>query len=59
MQAAGRVIRTEQDQGLILLIDQRFSRKEYMQLYPAHWSHGLVAHQLKSLLNDIDNFWHK
>lgn len=59
MQAAGRVIRTEQDQGIILLIDQRFSRKEYMQLYPAHWSHGLVAHQLKSLLNDIDNFWHK
>ena len=58
MQAAGRVIRTEEDRGVILLIDQRFSRKDYMQLYPSHWSKGVVVHDLNSMLNQLKQFWH-
>lgn len=58
MQAAGRVIRTEEDRGVILLIDQRFSRKDYMQLYPSHWSKGVVVHDLSSMLNQLKQFWH-
>ena len=58
MQAAGRVIRTEEDRGVILLIDQRFGRKDYMQLYPAHWSKGVVVHDLNSMLNQLKQFWH-
>lgn len=58
MQAAGRVIRTEEDRGVILLIDQRFSRKDYMQLYPTHWSKGVVVHDLNSMLNQLKQFWH-
>ncbi|CAI3505594.1 ATP-dependent DNA helicase [Enterococcus cecorum] len=58
MQAAGRVIRTEEDRGVILLIDQRFSRKDYMQLYPTHWSKGVVVHDLNSMLNHLKQFWH-
>lgn len=58
MQAAGRVIRTEEDRGVILLIDQRFGRKDYMQLYPTHWSKGVVVHDLNSMLNQLKQFWH-
>ncbi|MGO5434756.1 ATP-dependent DNA helicase [Enterococcus cecorum] len=58
MQAAGRVIRTEEDRGVILLIDQRFGRKDYMQLYPAHWSKGVVVHDLNGMLNQLKQFWH-
>ncbi|RBR30638.1 ATP-dependent DNA helicase [Enterococcus cecorum] len=58
MQAAGRVIRTEEDRGMILLIDQRFSRNDYMQLYPSHWSKGVVVHDLSSMLNQLKQFWY-
>ncbi|NQE49026.1 ATP-dependent DNA helicase [Herbaspirillum rubrisubalbicans] len=38
VQAAGRVIRTESDQGTVWLIDQRFSRPEVRALLPAWWA---------------------
>ena len=37
LQAVGRLIRTEQDQGSALLIDRRFSEKRYRDLFPAWW----------------------
>jgi len=37
VQAAGRVIRTETDQGTVWLIDQRFGRREVQALLPAWW----------------------
>lgn len=37
LQAAGRVIRTETDRGVILLLDERFSRDPYRTLMPPHW----------------------
>ena len=37
LQAAGRVIRTETDRGVVLLIDQRYARQDYRSLLPAHW----------------------
>ena len=37
LQAAGRVIRTEEDTGFALLIDSRLSKPEYVMLYPEHW----------------------
>ena len=37
LQAAGRVIRTEKDRGVILLIDERFMGPSYRNLLPAHW----------------------
>lgn len=38
MQAAGRVIRTETDKGVVLLIDERFAQTKYKRLFPRHWS---------------------
>lgn len=36
-QAAGRVIRTAEDRGVVLLIDHRFSTSQYRSLFPHHW----------------------
>jgi DNA excision repair protein ERCC-2 len=37
VQAAGRIIRAETDQGVILLLDRRFAQREYQRLFPSHW----------------------
>ena len=37
VQSAGRVIRTEDDRGKILLMDKRFSLEPYKFLLPSHW----------------------
>lgn len=36
-QAAGRVIRSETDKGMVLLMDQRYFHSEYEQLFPHEW----------------------
>lgn len=38
LQAAGRVIRTPQDRGSLLLIDDRFATPRYLALMPPHWT---------------------
>ncbi len=38
-QAGGRLIRTETDKGILLLIDSRFLEKRYQQLLPYEWQH--------------------
>ncbi|MFZ2959060.1 MAG: ATP-dependent DNA helicase [Candidatus Ozemobacteraceae bacterium] len=43
MQAAGRVIRTEEDRGIVILIDERFMQNEYRKLFPREWSHFLTV----------------
>ena len=42
VQAAGRVIRTQSDQGVIYLIDDRFARSEVLRLLPAWWKVEVV-----------------
>lgn len=37
LQAAGRVIRDTQDQGVVLLLDERFLSPNYRQYLPPHW----------------------
>ena len=38
MQAAGRLIRSENDRGIILLLDERFLHRDYRVLFPREWS---------------------
>jgi Rad3-related DNA helicase len=38
VQAAGRVIRTQQDRGVVMLIDDRFAESRIRQLLPRWWS---------------------
>ncbi len=37
LQAAGRVIRTSRDRGVVLLLDQRYGHRHYRALFPAEW----------------------
>jgi len=37
VQAAGRVIRTQEDRGIVVLIDDRFSRPAVRELLPSWW----------------------
>ncbi|MDX2511843.1 MAG: helicase C-terminal domain-containing protein, partial [Desulfobacterales bacterium] len=37
LQGAGRVIRTAQDRGIVLLVDQRYGRHSYRAMLPKHW----------------------
>ena len=48
VQAAGRVIRTQQDQGVVMLIDDRFAESKVKQLLPRWWS--IVPTNLRSAL---------
>ena len=56
LQAAGRVIRTAQDRGVILLLDERFLQWEYRRLFPAEWSDYQVCVQ-DTLEQHLKNFW--
>lgn len=37
LQAAGRVIRTDEDYGIIILLDERFLQRDYRMLFPREW----------------------
>lgn len=58
LQAAGRVIRTASDRGIIGLLDERFLRSDYRQLFPREWSQYEV-HTLDSLPGALETFWKK
>lgn len=57
LQAAGRVIRTTNDKGVVVLIDQRFNQQHYKRLYPAEWSHYQVVNNKDALYNTLEDFW--
>ena len=56
LQAAGRVIRSDTDRGMVLLIDTRFATQRYIRLFPREWRPERVhdADQLRQYLN---RFW--
>jgi len=37
MQNAGRCIRSETDKGAIILLDERFAMRSYLECFPADW----------------------
>ena len=57
LQAAGRVIRTETDRGVVVLIDDRFSEPIYRRLMPNHWRGLKYVGDLPSLSHLLAGFW--
>lgn len=55
-QAAGRVIRTEKDRGVIALLDERFLQRETMALFPIEWEDYEVCTR-KSVAASVRDFW--
>lgn len=58
MQAAGRLIRDESDRGIVVLLDDRYSREDYLALLPEDWL-AVHAHDDEETINYIKEFWDK
>ena len=57
LQAAGRVIRTAEDKGVVLLIDDRFAAAGYRQLFPEQWRHCRYLYGPEELTEQLSAFW--
>ncbi|RKD30957.1 ATP-dependent DNA helicase [Lacrimispora algidixylanolytica] len=58
MQAAGRVIRTVDDEGIIALLDERFLRPDYQALFPREWDEYYEVRR-NNVGDVVKDFWHK
>jgi DNA excision repair protein ERCC-2 len=56
-QATGRVIRTETDRGIIVLIDDRFTHARYRQLFPTHWRGFQIVQNTSEIKDKLVHFW--
>ncbi len=56
LQSAGRVIRDDEDEGVVLLLDERFSDGRYQEVFPREWKdHGQC--KVENVMGLIKNFW--
>lgn len=56
LQSAGRVIRTERDKGIILLLDDRFQDQRYREIFPREWA-GVHTCSIPTLQHQLEEFW--
>ena len=56
LQAAGRVHRTEYDKGVILLIDERFTRPDYYRLFPEEYADAEIVDE-RTIGSRLEEFW--
>ena len=56
LQAAGRVIRTDEDYGVIALLDERFLQNSYKAMFPREWCDFKVT-DIKNLKEYVEKFW--
>ena len=57
-QSAGRVIRSDTDYGVIILLDQRFKRADYQRHFPPHWQTRDCS-DCDSLEQSLNQFWNR
>ena len=57
IQAVGRVIRTENDKGVAILIDDRFDTPYYRKLFPIEWKSYSRISSIKNLKQALSEFW--
>lgn len=56
LQSAGRVIRTETDRGVILLLDERFLQRQCQEIFPREWA-GIKKCTLENISEQLEKFW--
>ncbi len=59
LQAVGRVIRTETDRGIAVLIDDRYAEPKYRELFPKEWNGIKLVGDAPSLAEIARRFWKK
>jgi DNA excision repair protein ERCC-2 len=58
VQSAGRIIRTETDRGIFVLLDRRFSYENYMSLFPRDWYDSSPQELIsKNYVDALRKFW--
>ena len=56
LQSAGRVIRTKEDKGVIVLLDERFGYQEYKNLFPREWDSYVYCNR-NTVRGELEKFW--
>ena len=56
LQSAGRVIRTDEDQGVILLLDERFYDQKCQEVFPREWKNVKNCH-IGNVAEQMQEFW--
>lgn len=56
LQASGRVIRTQEDIGMILLLDERFRNTDYRSLFPVEWTDRKFC-TIENVEHILSGFW--
>lgn len=59
LQAAGRCIRTDDDKGVILLLDNRYSQRRYQSLFPYEWYPNFRVRKSDDVKTLCEKFWRK
>ena len=59
LQAAGRCIRTDDDKGVILLLDNRYSQRRYQSLFPYEWYPNFRVRKSDDVKTLCEEFWNK
>jgi Rad3-related DNA helicase len=58
LQSAGRVIRTVEDTGIVVLLDERFTERNYLRLFPREWGNYVITN-INNIEDRILHFWKK
>lgn len=58
LQAAGRVIRTVEDVGIVALLDERFLSPAYQRLFPREWNNYEVV-TTRQIAGRVERFWNE
>ncbi|NLA75618.1 MAG: ATP-dependent DNA helicase, partial [Deltaproteobacteria bacterium] len=56
LQAAGRVIRSETDRGVVILVDDRYRGTRYKALFPVKWK-PVMVNKKSELKKVLERFW--
>ena len=58
LQAAGRVIRTVEDVGIVALLDERFLQPSYRRLFPREWEQFETV-TVNTVAKRVERFWNE
>lgn len=58
LQAAGRVIRTVEDVGIVALLDERFLQFSYKRMFPREWEHFSIV-TVDTVAKQVERFWNE
>ena len=57
LQAAGRVIRSLSDKGMVAFIDERFTTRFYRNLLPIQYAHYEIINEPQRVYTVLSSFW--